>query len=105
MNSQLDKILDKLTTVAKKDGLITDDEDRLIKSLMSDAEKYVNVLNDALADGVIEKGEQSRLLQYRLNIANKAKKIALDDMIITSEEKELMLELHRILRNMEKIHK
>jgi hypothetical protein len=105
MKDNLDNILNQLMKVAEEDGRITEDEKILIKNLMSNAEKYIETLNEALEDGIIDKGEQSKLLQYRLNIAKKAKELALTDLIISREEKNLMLELHKILRDLETAHK
>ncbi|MHA2170265.1 MAG: hypothetical protein ACXAB7_10265 [Candidatus Kariarchaeaceae archaeon] len=100
----LEDILDQLMAVAQKDGVISEEEKVLIKRFMSDAEKYTKVLDEALSDGIIDKSEQSKLLQYRLNIANKAKRIAQEDAQISLEEKDLMLAFHKILVNLEAGH-
>ena len=99
----LDSVLDKLMKVAEQDGIMQDDEKTLIKSLMKNAEKYSQILDEALKDGIIDKREQSRLLQYRLSIANKAKEVAQADLMISPEEKDLMIEFHKILLETENL--
>ena len=93
-------IWDKLVDVALSDGIISDDEDKLITNFLSNIEKYQVLLEESLEDGIIDDYEKDFLLNQRINIFNKIRYIAKDDLVITEDEEQLIGIIQKLISEM-----
>ena len=75
---------------AQKDGIISEDEERLLESISGNYGVYQKSLKDAVKDGIIGDEEEAELRKLRKRIYEEALKTALADGVITDEEKAIL---------------
>ena len=94
--SEANEIWNELVKLAEEDGVISKDEDDLMKSILSDLGEYTSTLEKAQSDGKIDVHEFKELREFRANIVKKAiKKAKLDDKI-TKDELRIIHKLQQI---------
>lgn len=93
-------VWDDLMSVALSDGIITDDENKLITNFLNNLEKYQVLLDESLEDGIIDDYEKNFLLNQRIKIFNKIKYIAKDDLVITEDEEQLIGIIQKLITDM-----
>ena len=91
-------IWDKLKEVAMDDGKLTQDERELMATVISDIEKYNETLHKALEDGIIDEREERRLFEGRMQVMEKAYDKAREDLVISEDEKKILKEICKIVR-------
>jgi len=96
-----DNIWHKIIKVAQDDGRITEDESKLIKKIMENAQEYEEVLTLAIEDGTIDPSEKSDLINRRATILDNAYREASDDFEISDDEYAIIAETLRILHQLE----
>lgn len=84
------EFVDHLVSVANKDGIYSDDEKNLIKTVESEVRKYSYELNKAMSDGILDKGEKLNLMNQRLVLVRKVFDTVQKDMKITMDEQDIM---------------
>ncbi|MEE8358280.1 MAG: hypothetical protein V3R82_02605 [Candidatus Hydrothermarchaeales archaeon] len=84
------KLLSSITTKALDDGIITEDERALLKALFEDLKEYNFWLQDAFDAGAIRCSEERVVKDLFLKIYENAAKTALDDGVITRDERALL---------------
>jgi hypothetical protein len=85
--------------IARKDGVISDQEVEIMKQLNLDIPKYVQMLKEARKDGVIDLQEEMKLEEFKHQIIQKASNIAINDYTLSEDEKEILLKLTEIINN------
>jgi len=98
--SSRDLIWDSLKEVALADGILSKDEQELMATIVMDLEKYNEMLQRALEDDLIDVKEEKELFEGRMRIMEKAYSKAREDMIITDDEKQLLKEICRVVRDL-----
>ncbi|OLS20903.1 MAG: hypothetical protein HeimC3_38140 [Candidatus Heimdallarchaeota archaeon LC_3] len=82
-----------LMVEANKDGIITEEERKLIDTVSVDLETYFDALNHALEDGIITPDEEEKLEEIKENILKRTYIVARKDQKITDDERNLMKKL------------
>ena len=95
-------VWDALQKVALEDGVITEEERRLISNIVLDVEAYSNMVDKALEDGIINKNERVELFEGRIEILENAYSIAREDRSISSDETELLKSIVKMILSIEK---
>ena len=95
-------VWDALQKVALEDGVITTEERKLISNIVLDVEAYSNMVDRALADGIISKKEKVELFEGRIEILEKAYLIAREDRTISKDETELLKSIVKMILSIEK---
>ena len=95
-------VWDALQKVALEDGVITTEERKLISNIVLDVEAYSNMVDRALADGIISKNERVELFEGRIEILEKAYLIAREDRSISKDETELLKSIVKMILSIEK---
>jgi len=85
-----DDLLKDLLDIAKSDGIVSDDENNLIKTVEKEMNKYRGMLKKASEDGIIDKGEKLQLFGMRLNVVRKVFDTVQKDMKVTRDEQDLL---------------
>ncbi|MCY3410767.1 MAG: hypothetical protein INQ03_03930 [Candidatus Heimdallarchaeota archaeon] len=93
MSSTEKKIFDFLKSIALEDGRMTVDETRIITTAMRTAISFDEYLIQALDDSVITEEEKERLNQLLDRIYVEAEKQAMRDDVVSDDEKELLSKL------------
>jgi uncharacterized tellurite resistance protein B-like protein len=89
---------------AMQDGMITEEENNLISNIVLDVEAYSQMVEIALADGIIDNIEKVELFEGRIEILEKAYEIARQDHQITDDEKEILKTICKLVLNLAKHH-
>ncbi len=84
------KLLSSMTNKALDDGIITEDERAVLKSLFDDLKDYNWWLQKAMDDGVIDLSEEKRLKNLLYKIYENSWKTAIADDVITDDERALL---------------
>ena len=87
---ELRNALDKIIQKAKEDGIITEDEQRLIDTTKANIQAYQDLVELALEDGVITQEERNKLIDLEEKIMADAYETANEDQTITLEEANLI---------------
>ncbi len=87
---RLIKIVELAFKIAKEDGIITEEEEKILKALKKGGREYLTALKEALADNIVTQEEYDRLELLWHKIVEKSTKVALDDEIITADERKLL---------------
>ncbi len=80
-----------LIEVAANDGIISQDEETLLKEINYSLDLFSKHLDNALSDGVITDDEREELLKLKEVLVNNALSIASDDHIISDDEMQLLM--------------
>ena len=86
LRSALEHIIEK----AKEDGVITEDEKRLIETTEKNLKDYEKLVNLALEDGVITQDERNKLIDLEEKILADAYDTAKEDNALTLDEANLI---------------
>ena len=87
------KILRDLMSVAKADGVVTEDEMAVIRQMDMGLERYESLLAKATSDNVIDFDEFMMLRRERKELFSSVLEIALSDDRITKDERELLVKI------------
>lgn len=99
------KLLSSMTNKALDDGIITEDERALLKSVFDDLKDYNWWLQEALSDGVIDLSEEKRLKNLLYKIYENTWKTVIVDDVVTDDERALLDHLGECFCIDEKIRK
>jgi uncharacterized tellurite resistance protein B-like protein len=94
------EIWERLITTALKDTVLSADEYNLLKTVLSDLEKYEETLSRALRDGIIDTTEKADLFSQRIQIIRRMFDVANEDNQITDEESDLIRTTQRIINEL-----
>lgn len=94
-----------MSLIALKDEKITKEEHDLILSFSDNIEKYVDILEKSLDDGVIDGKERMILFQARFDIMQSAIKKAHEDEQVSIDEFNLLGAIKDLLSLVETIEK
>ncbi len=97
----MDTIYAILRTTALRDGRISDDEAKMLDSVIQELDGYSRVLVKAMEDGIIDSEEKKELDKWRKRVWNKAVEVVTDDGVINEDEHELLLSLVEIINTLE----
>ena len=86
-----------LFLLAKKDGILSEEEADILNRVKIDLKKYSALLDKALVDGVINTKETKNLTRLKKQIIKGASEVAEKDGKITDDEKVLILKLSELL--------
>lgn len=100
MDPREKRIFDILKQIALDDGVMKVDETRIISVAMRSAASFDFALKKALEDDVITDEEKNQLEELRKNIYEDAAKIAESDNIITKDEAKLLYQLLEIVEDL-----
>lgn len=89
----------ELIEAAKKDGVITPEEQDIIEQVKVHADSYNMILEESLSDGIISSDEADRLNGLKQMIVDRAELIAKIDGKFEDDEKELIKKLIEIMKN------
>ena len=87
----------ELFSVAKKDGVLTDQERAILDQVTVDVKNYTEALEEALADGIINDKETKKLTKLKEKIIKDAKKTANADGELDQDEKDLIKTISEVL--------
>ena len=82
-----------------QDGIVSDEEKRMITKIIDDLGTYSKILDQALADGTIDIEDKTKLYSFRTKIYGHNLKLANEDQHVTEDEKDILITLNRILRD------
>ena len=97
----LEKLMAKLNEVANQDGVVSDDEAQLMKTVKGFIEQYQNYKTITQEDGVIDEEERKKLKEMRKWILEGAWVEAQEDGFISKEESELIATIYDHLKTVE----
>ncbi|MHA2250222.1 MAG: hypothetical protein ACXAD7_07660 [Candidatus Kariarchaeaceae archaeon] len=109
MPDQLRDLLDfkkiwlHLSEIALKDDIITSEEHLLITNFTHDAGRYLDIVDQALDDGIITGDERHMLFQARLQMMQNSVNIANSGNQITSDNFAILSSIKNILEIVEKL--
>jgi MFS family permease len=89
-----------LFDVANGDGVISSDESNMLNRIANDFSKYGEILEEAIADGVLTEEEKEKLLEMREDILTDSVRQANLDGHMTEEEEALYKKLQVIIANL-----
>ena len=96
--NQLNVIIQELSNIANRDGLITDEEKEIISQVEFDSNFYELMLSDALEDGIITDEENEKLHDISQSMLQRAEIIANIDGKLSEDEKALIEKLTEIIK-------
>lgn len=97
----MDNIYRILRETALKDGRISDDEAKMLDSIIGELNNYTKILKDAWKDGIISDDERADLSAWRKRVWDHTVKVALGDNIINTDEHDLLLSLVKVMKLLE----
>ena len=89
--TKLQNVLTELFLKAHEDGIITNDEHAILDQVKLDAQKYAEELQIALEDHIITVDERSKLLKLKKDLLQNAYEKSREDNIISKEELRILL--------------
>lgn len=92
-----EKTMEELWKVARSDDIITQEEQQILDRIEIDAELYTIMLEECLADGIIDEHEAYILKDIKDMIQNRAVEIAQADGVFDQDEKAIIKKLSEIL--------
>jgi len=97
----VDNIYRILRETALKDGRISDDEAKMLDSIIGELNNYTKILEDAWSDGIISDDESADLSAWRERVWDHTVKVTLEDNIINTDEHDLLLSLVKVMKLLE----
>ena len=97
----VNKIKKRLHTVALEDGEISEDEEKIIASAISNMEEYKQILERALDDGKITAQERNQLFDWRMKIIEDVYESAREDHVISDDEANLLKSICRLVMDLD----
>lgn len=95
----------EVTNIAKRDGVITDEEQRLIDSIVNEMTKYKVIMEKALDDDEINPKERNTLFRAKLQIIKNSVKTIREDFNVSNDEQEIINGLQKILPEISRFEK
>ncbi len=95
-----EKVWDKLLTIAMKDGIITEEEEKVLGTILKSMEEFQSALKKAKEDNILTPAEEKELLHLREQIWEKAYTVAKEDKNISIDEHQLLIKLARLLSSL-----
>lgn len=91
----------KLMSVAESDGVVSTDEQRLLRQIISDLQSYSLLLEEALGDNIIDSEERKQLLSARKALLQNTEVIGKMDDVISDDEEAIISKLKSIVNQFE----
>lgn len=101
IDKSLGNILEILRRAALRDGIITEDEERILASVTWNLAQFQRVAEDAEADGIITTYEREKIDFFAAQIIRDSEILARRDDKITEDEAFLLKVIHRIIETFE----
>ncbi|MHA2100440.1 MAG: hypothetical protein ACW99A_17325 [Candidatus Kariarchaeaceae archaeon] len=98
-DQDLTRLMKKIADKAKSDGVISEDEYKILEKVSFDVNEYMVFLEKANEDNYIDEVEEKKLIELKKKIVYNAMEVESKDGMVTDEEHELIKEIVRILRN------
>lgn len=98
-------ITDEITGIAKRDGVITEEEQTLIDSIETEMKKYKTLMEKALEDNEITPKERNSLFRAKLQIIKNSVKTIRQDFNVSNDEQEIINGLQKMLPEISKFEK
>lgn len=93
-------ILTSLKNIAMKDGVITEEEQNLISTIIINFNAYSELMKVAVQDNVITQAESNELFERRMNVMENAYQTAREDYDISNDEAELLKQVCGVIIKM-----
>lgn len=93
----LDELFSQLLEKAKADGVITDNEDKLLHAIKIEGKEYDETLKKAKLDGIIDEEEIQQLINLKYELLKKSFNAIVDNGEIPEDIVELLTVLVRML--------
>ena len=93
----LKQIMEGLNEIAMEDGKITTDEDQFIKKIYDHVNSYLELIESALLDNIIDATEKVGIFNSRLSLIKDSVAIMREDLKITADELSLFNTLHDLI--------
>ena len=100
---RLNLIVEELLEVAHKDGLITEDEEKLIFSILKNVDKFFALLKKGTSKGIISESQKADFGKQRNSIIRHAYTEAFNDLKVTPDEMDLIKRLAQLMHELELI--
>jgi hypothetical protein len=94
------KAYEKLLEIAKEDGIITDDEQKILETAKTAIENFDEYVDEALEDGFVTVSEHTKLLKLQDRLLRDTESQALEDDHITEDEQLLIDLLKKTVRTL-----
>ncbi len=91
------QFIKKLHEIAMKDGVISDEEEALILSVISNYNRYTQTLEKAMINGDISENKKNELFNLRMIIMEDCYDTAREDLKISADEAILLKEICKII--------
>ena len=91
-----------LHDVALEDGKISEDEEKIIASVISNMEEYKDILEKALEDEKITSQEKDQLFEFRMKIVEDVYASAREDSVISDDEATLLKSICKLIMALDK---
>jgi len=101
----VDKAREYLLEIANKDGIVTDEEQKLIDKILLEVQNYENVFKEAIEDQKLDSGERLKLFKAKLNILRNAARAVHEDLHVSQDEEEILKGLRSIFPDMQESEK
>lgn len=97
LDDVLNNTLNAMAEVAKENGVITYQEFEILKQVRYDVNDYQNALKRALEDGIITSEEKQLLTKMKDDILQNVITVANFDKVVDDEEKGLIKKITEII--------
>ena len=91
------EILNTLKDIALKDGVITEEEQKLISSIVNNFSSYSDLMKVAVEDNVITLEESKELFEKRMAVMEDAYQTAREEQGISDDEAELLKQVCEVI--------
>ncbi len=98
-DEQFPNLIQELFTQAEQDGVITEDERKIIDQVKIDLKLFNSAHEKALADNIIDEEESRNLQKLRDNILERAIEKSKADGYVERDERDLLKKLLKVIRN------
>lgn len=88
-----DKLIDELKTIALKDGVISEDEEKIIKKVEENKTEFLRIFAHVDSSGTLENEDKEHLEEIIEKFIPSIEKVAESDELISSEEAALLRKL------------
>jgi hypothetical protein len=102
-----DKVKEKLSRLklaviriiekAEEDGIITEEEAKIIEKGKENLDKYITMVNQALEDDIITQDERNNLIDLEEKMMSDSYFVALEDNILDRDELLLLTTLYKTI--------
>ncbi len=91
------KLIESISTIARMDGIITEDEQNIISQVKTDADKYVRLFEEIMDRGIISEDDIQSLERAKIRILKNATNVAGRDNLITDDERQILLKILEVI--------